>query len=450
MLYWQAEAVRLREVNWGPLADQAACQAANNQRHSSLGQRILARANYLGSTNKLQKHLIAWSNSSRWALLFMYLLACIVGITAATATLGSGQSQVNLALALLALLGLHALSFILWLLSYLTRLPAKSNLSQLWLWLSARLARSPDSVVVAQALLTSLNRAKALRPALGALSHSVWLCVYCGVLPSLLILLSTRQYTFHWETTILSPDIFGLIATWLGYVPHLLGFPLPQPADIQASLGLTTGQPDNQLNWSFWLIGCVVVWGLLPRLLAMVLCVWQTRHALARLAIDPSVPGWIELRTRLSPGSQQLGIDSPAPAYDLPTSASADWPQQGKTAAILAHELGPDLAWPPAGLPSFVQDLGRGDSRGERLRIRQLMAQPPDHLLLVCDARITPDRGSLHWFNELRRYGPNLSVLCLEGSPGKRSIWQQQLAAAGLAQADSLQSWLGALHINHE
>src|SRR5690606_32505258 len=387
--YWQAEAVRLREAHWGPLEDRAACQAALRA-PADLGVRILARAAWLAEHGELHDRLVQWSVGARWALAVLWLCACLAGIGTAAAVLG--QSQVNLALALLGLLGLHALTFRIWLAGWLPGLPDSTALSRLWLWLTRRLVRGPDAALAAQAFLSLLGRARAWKTAIGLISHGAWTAAFLGALATLLLLLSARHYTFHWETTLLSPDVFVGMTRILGSVPGLLGFEAPSDALIAASLGPQPLAAGVQAEWSLWLIGCVLVWGLLPRLLALAACILHLRRRLARLTVHPGLPGWLDLRERLLPTHATLGIDRPAPAIDGAIGPAAPVAAAGGRAAVLAYELGHGLDWPPAQLPDDVVDFGRCDSREDRARIRALLRTPPAHLLFVCDARLTPDR----------------------------------------------------------
>ncbi len=437
--YWQAEAVRLREAHWGPLEDRAACQAALLG-PADLQGRVLARAAWLAEHGELHDRLIQWSVGARWALAVLWLCACLAGIGTAAAVLGQGQ--VNLALALLGLLGLHALTFLIWLAGWLPGLPDSTALSRLWLWLTRRLVRGPDAALAAQAFLSLLGRARAWKTAIGLISHGAWTAAFLGAVPTLLLLLSTRRYTFHWETTLLSPDAFVGATRALGFLPGLLGFPAPDDVQIAASLGPRPRAAGVQADWSLWLIGCVVAWGLLPRLLALAACVLHLRRRLAGLAVDPGLPGWLDLRERLMPTHASLGIDRPAPAPGgaagpVPTAAAV-----GGRAAVLAYELGPDLAWPPDGLPAGVADLGRCDSREDRARIRALLGTPPAHLLFVCDARLTPDRGAAAWLDELRRSCPDLRALCLGGSPQRLQAWHDILSQQAVPRIPSLNGWL--------
>lgn len=437
--YWQAEAVRLREAHWGPLEDRAACQAALRL-PADLQVRILARAAWLAEHGELHDRLIQWSVGARWALAALWLCACLAGIGTAAAVLGQGQ--VNLALALLGLLGLHALTFLIWLGSWLPGLPDSTALSRLWLWLTRRLVRGPDAALAAQAFLSLLGRARAWKTAIGLISHGAWAAAFLGALPTLLLLLSARRYTFHWETTLLSPDAFVGATRALGSLPGLLGFPAPGDTQIAASLGAQPLAAGVQADWSLWLIGCVVVWGLLPRLLALFACVLHLQRRLAGLTVDPGLPGWLDLRERLLPTHANLGIDRPAPALDGMAGPITPVVAVDGRAAVLAYELGPDLAWPLDGLPAGVVDLGRCDSREDRARIRALLGAPPAHLLFVCDARLTPDRGAAAWLDELRRSCPDLRALCLGGTPPRLQAWQDILSQQAVARIPSLDGWL--------
>src|SRR3546814_12643603 len=72
-------------------------------------------------------------------------------------------------------------------------------------------------------------------------------------------------------------------------------------------------------SWSSWLIGCVVVYGLLPRLVCLAVSLYLTKTRLAGLTLDTGLPGYAELRDRLAPVSENTGIDAaPTPAFESP------------------------------------------------------------------------------------------------------------------------------------
>src|SRR3546814_330639 len=170
---WQAEAIRLREAHWGPLEDTAELRRAS-QPGLDLSERIALRADLLATRDGLTAHLARWWQGARLAAIVLLIAAALTGIGAAWGALGNGQQPVNLTRALLALLGLHAVTFLIWLLSYWPGAAPASGLSEVWLWLARTLARGPDDALASQALTRLLARARAWRAVLGGISHGAW------------------------------------------------------------------------------------------------------------------------------------------------------------------------------------------------------------------------------------------------------------------------------------
>jgi len=458
--YWLAETIRLRESQWGPLQDNAEIRRARAL-GNDFAQRLLLRARFLSQREGLDTTLQQWVHGARLAFFILLLLAILAGVTAAAGALGDGGRQVNLVLALAALLGLHALTFLFWCVGGL--LPAdnaRTGLGDLWLWLTRKLARGPQAALAPRALAGLLARHRALRPLLGGVSHALWSVILAAMLITLLALLSARRYTFSWETTLLSPDTFVTFTRTLGWLPSKLGFSIPPEAIIRASDGLQQLPDTAHAQWSGWLIGCLVCYGLLPRLVALAATVTAARHRIGQIRLDTSLPGYIELRDRLDPVSVAGSIDAPAPR-DIPGPAGADPAttalQTGR--AIVGLELARDQAWPPVAAPLDPQitDLGIIDDRTQRRRLLDMLAgSPPEKLLIVCDGHQTPDRGSINLISELVATAQHARVL-LVTPPGPRTpergrvdTWNQHLQRAGLsvpdiaADAEQAIAWLVA------
>ena len=62
-------------------------------------------------------------------------------------------------------------------------------------------------------------------------------------------------------------------------------------------------------------------------------------------------------------------------------------------------------------------------------------AAPAGRLLLVCDARQTPDRGSIGLIAELSRYAGTLRVALSEPT-ARAPLWIERLVDAGVARDD--------------
>lgn len=442
--YWLAETVRVRESHTGPLEDSAELRQVLGQ-GGRPDQRLMLRAQLLGRREGLDALIRQWTGAARLALAGLVMLALAAGIGTAMAALGDGSHPVNLLLIVGALLGPHLITLLVWLVSL--GWPAgtrRHSLGQFWLWLAQKFARGPQAVLVPRALTSLLTRHHMLRPLLGSISHVLWLCALTAMLATLLILLSARRYEFQWETTLLSPDAFVAMTAWLGSLPALLGFATPAPELVRISDGLQPLPAYAHSLWSGWLIGLVVVWGLLPRALALTATVWALKRRRHRLHLDLDLPGYLELRERLNPPSRQTGIDAaPGQAWGPDTVGPAAAPVLTRDRALVGLELPADQPWPPAPLPAGITDLGVMDARHQRQAILDaLHARPPQRLLLVCDIHQTPDRGSLYTIQELASHTAALHVL-LSAAPqsaaaqtaSRGELWLDLLTQIGLDRA---------------
>ncbi|MCD0503848.1 DUF2868 domain-containing protein, partial [Bordetella petrii] len=142
--HWLAETIRLREEHWGPLEDADAVRTARGAPHD-LESRILLRARLLGRRDGLDSLLGRWRQGAVFSLVILLLLALAAGIGSAAGALGDGARPVNVLWAVGALLGVHALTFLLWLASFLLRPGGTTGLGRLWLWATRKLARGPDA-----------------------------------------------------------------------------------------------------------------------------------------------------------------------------------------------------------------------------------------------------------------------------------------------------------------
>ncbi|WP_050814842.1 DUF2868 domain-containing protein [Achromobacter arsenitoxydans] len=453
--HWLAELIRLREAHWGPLEDAQAVRQVR-QLDTDLPSRILARAALLAQRENLPPLVDAWRRSAAAILAVLFLLALASGAGAALGALGDGSRPVNVLWALGALLGLHALTFALWLASFLLRPAAVTGLGRLWLWATRKLARGPDSALVPQAFLNLLTRAGALRGLFGSISHLLWLTALCAALATLLAVLSTASYRFIWATTLLAPDTFVWLTQAIGWLPAHLGFPMPDAATIRASDGSQALPASAQAQWSLWLIGVLVVYGILPRLLAGALCVAATARALRAVRIDPALAGFSTLRDRLEPPALSTGIDRPVDPLHEPRVQSPSLDGLGGQPVLLGLELPADLPWPPADLPAGIRQAGNLDTREERNRVLDALSQSAaSRLLIACDARQTPDRGTLSLIADLSAHAGQTGVWLITpgaGADTRAALWRDRLLALGLNTDAILQApaaplgWLESSH----
>ncbi|WP_297846509.1 DUF2868 domain-containing protein [Pseudomonas sp.] len=448
---WLTEAVRLREEHAGPLEDMEANRRARATA-GDLTTRIKNRALWLAERDGLVSALRHWKQGARLALLVLSVIVTLSGAGLAFAALGNGQAPVNVFWALGSLLGLNLILLLSWALGMLFAGESTASLGRLWLWLSEKLARDAKAAQLAPALILLLQRQRLNRWALGMVVNSAWLLALLSALVIMLLLMATRRYGFVWETTILGSDTFVSVTQALGVIPALLGFNVPTETMIRAS-------GDNALNidsarqaWAAWLVGVLLVFGILPRLLLALTCLWQWRRGRAALGLDLNQPGYSQLRERLMPSSERLGIHDAAPEllHSVQTNTVA---LNSEGALLVAIELDEQQPWPPT-LPETIKDAGILDSRESRQKLLdQLTRFAPARLAIACDPRRSPDRGSLALIAELARCAGAARIWLLQAPPGQTldmerlDDWHSALDNLGITYADSSPlNWLETGH----
>jgi hypothetical protein len=445
---WLTETIRLREEHAGPLDDLEANRLARAA--GDLPSRIARRALWLAERDGLTAALKHWLQGARLALVLLMIFAVLSGAGLAFAALG--QTPVNVFWALGSLLGINLILLLSWALGLIFAGEHGATLGRLWLWLSEKFARDAKAAQLAPALLLLLQRKKLNRWALGALVNGLWLLAMLSALILLLTLMATRRYGFVWETTILGADTFIHVTQALGYLPSLLGFNVPTEEMIRASGDGALDIESARQAWATWLVGVLVVYGVLPRLLLALLCLWRWNSGKAALRLDLNLPGYAQLRERLMPTSERLGVNDPEPAQ-LHRVESNVGELASEGALLVAIELDEQRPWPPV-LPKNVSNAGILDSRESRHKLlEQLSRFPPARLAIACDPRRSPDRGSLALIAELARNAGATRIWLLQAPPGEAldgqrlGDWHAALQQLELPFADCApMNWLESGH----
>ena len=449
---WLTETVRLREEHAGPLDDLEANRRARTT-GGDLPTRLQNRALWLAERDGLLAAMQHWLQGARLALLVLAVLAVISGAGLAFAALGDGQTPVNVFWALGSLLGLNLILLLSWALGLLFAGDHGASLGRLWLWLSEKFARDAKAAQLAPALLLLLQRRKLNRWALGTLVNGLWLLAMLSALVMMLLLMATRRYGFIWETTILGADVFVATTRALGALPNWLGFSVPTVEMIRISND--TSLYNNELvrqAWAVWLVGVVLIYGVIPRLLLAAFCLWRWKSGRNALQLDLNLPGYSQLRERLMPSSERLGVNDIAPEQ-LHNVQAGHTDLQTDGALIVAIELDDQHPWPPK-LPPTVKDAGILDSRESRQKLLEQMTRfPPARLTIACDPRRSPDRGSLALIGELARSARDTRIWLLQAPPGQAldadrlGDWHAALEKLGLPFAASAPlNWLETGH----
>jgi hypothetical protein len=427
------EAIRLIEEN-GALDDAAAMREARAA-EAAMPARIAHRAGVLGRRLGLQDEIERARALAPWIGIALVLLVVVGGLALAGGVVGAPDRRINVMAALLSLLGFHVLTLLSWLGALVVPMGrgvlSHASLGGLWLGLTARVAggRHGQAPVLLRAGTRLMARARLLPWVGGIASHGIWTLSFVVVLAALAFALAFHRYTLSWETTILDPQVFVQLADALARAPAWLGFPVPTGA-IPGGPGTGTGLPPDasemaaQRAWALWLMGCIVVYGLVPRALLFILslAVWRWRRA--DFAPDLAEPYYRRLVARFDAMAPPDIVDAD-PGAVVPTSLHS-WPAGAAEAtgarAVAAFELAADPPWMLAGLPADVAMLtaSDGSAHGRRQLLEAVARLRPATLLLAVRAASSPDRGTERLLRELSLHCAQLDLWLTADEAGTR------------------------------
>jgi hypothetical protein len=324
------------------------------------------------------------------------------------------------------------------------------SLGRLALWLTARLPldRGPHALTLLQSVTALLSRQRLLAWLTGAIGHGIWVVSFVLMLAVLAFGFAFHAYQLTWETTILSPAFFERFVHLTGALPGLLGVPVPDAAAVQrmGTVGAEAAAGGAvQSDWAWWLMGCVLVYGLLPRALLALFSAVRWRAGTRRLAevdmADPYVRRIVQRLDALEPPPQVLDPERPADAA-VPDAAVPAPPGAPGSLAVIGFELPPEQLWPVPGLPPMPAGSAAplrlaGSARERQGALAQLAATRPESLLLVVHAPSSPDRGTARFVREAARLSGRMALWAVseEGSEGTADAglarWRRWLQSEG-------------------
>jgi hypothetical protein len=420
---------RLEAQQGKPLDDAQAMHAAHAGQRGAAADRLLARARWLAREQGLDLALAQWRGRLVWVALAAAGLVGLLSWGLLQAVVGSSTRQINAVAALLAVLGPHLLSLLLWLLMLATGSSEGGGLARWGAWVAARLpGAAPAQKLVLEAGIDVLDQQPRLSVwAFGALNHAIWSLALLLTLGCLLLAFSFLAYRLSWESTILDAGFFAGFARLSGWLPAQLGFAMPD---------LTGADGDNR-GWALWLLGCTLVYGLGLRLLLLAISLWRSRRLAAGLRVDESDPALRRLLARfaaMDAASEVLDREQrPAARPPGPAGEPATWRVTEGT-ALLGFELPEALQpWPPQGLAAPLQARIAGSAAEKQAWLARLQAAAPQRLLLVCHAPSSPDRGSERFLREALKPAGQGALLLLGGSGAQR--WKTWALDCGLPLA---------------
>ncbi|MGI9014534.1 MAG: DUF2868 domain-containing protein, partial [Phycisphaerales bacterium] len=288
--------------------------------------------------------------------------------------------------------------------------------------IATRIDHSQMTLAAASALAKHEFSGRRGRWGVASITHAFWVAANLGMLAMLALSFVGEGYRFRWDSTWLSADNYAALISALGAAPEAMGFAVPDEQAIALSRRAVddrTAWPiDASEDWSWLFFGSVIVYGLLPRVVFLILSLVWRSVATRRSGLDVEHPDFAELRDRLGLRHARIGSlrsGSPTISSDLESSfprievaeAQPDAAHTGNVAIAGLEIREPATGWPPALDASAVTDLGLIDGAATLHKAAQALhsgdASRAARLLIVCELGCTPDRGIAHQIVTLQR-----------------------------------------------
>lgn len=451
-----AEATRHDEAARGapPAEEEAAALARGRAMPGPIEAKVVARAEALPGAGRLAQELDRLRALLRATLLVALAISALAGAaTARTALASADGTTVNFFWMLAGLLGLHLASFLAWC-GLMSAAPGFTQggvlgATLLWLWRKAatRLDAGRPRAAAVQAVVGRWGRGGAGRWLASSLGHGIWTGYLLGALVMTLMLLGAQRYHFVWETTILSATAYVRMTTVLSALPRAFGIAVPDRAAVIGAEWPDQVAAGDEAAWSSLLIACIVLYGLLPRLLALLTSLLFVRRAAGATPLDLSRPGYARLVPFLSPEATATSMTAADTRReprlgDLPDLGHMPTPPPAGPVVVLGWEIeAPATGWPPPVAADHLRDLGRLDGRADLERAAGVMeraSRTPARVVVVVDFRHTPDRGIAAVLGRLQAVAGDRLFLLLSGA----AALHRRLAAADAR--DRLADWVAA------
>ncbi|OCG37385.1 hypothetical protein A9G29_01500 [Gilliamella sp. Fer2-1] len=388
---WITQTIHLIENESGRFADQDINRQVRAMQ-TSLTNRIVMRAVMLSQENGLlsaQKTLLCAAKLSFIILLF---LSTIFGATLAFGALS--QDPINLYWAIFSLLGVHLVTLCIWLLSFFffSNLGG-SLLVYCWLWLTKKFSQKKTVQQLIPAFVELFG--VRIRWLIGFVLNLFWTLILSSALLVLVVLFSTQHYRFEWKTTLLSSDAIINLTHYLGRLPSLIGFTIPNNDIIRLSEQALNAS-DARSAWAIWLLGIFCVYGLIIRLLCMVICGLNWIISCRQIKLNTQTACYQLLANDLQPLLVNVE-DADSKGKDKVSRLTNHFIEDGQGAFLVAIDIQED--WSPPGSVTFLGFLNTREQRRNILDYLQL--SPAKKLLIAIDTDRTPDRGMLNLINQL-------------------------------------------------
>ena len=370
-------------------------------------QKLHRRASRIDSNGALVRVLGKIDGRIKGIMVVMSVVWCISGFLGLFTLLQT--NVVNFFYVLVCLLGFHTVMLLGWLVMTLINQGKQSSNWFANFFSPSYLIRGKDDVTKAAVDLYERQlQHSGMRWYLGRFSHQLWLATLTGMLLAIVFLLIVRQYSFSWESTILSDQVLITLTQILGWLPSMVGFGVPDSTAIVQSRLVTDAMPLSVARqWAGLLVGSLLMYGIVPRAIAWAFCALMFRRKKMRLDIkQPYYQKILNFWQRHVVDADDFK-EAPAPIAPKATVST------GKKLVTLLEYPSQQDSWWQSGLSadissnsnvSNVENFGILDDRDDMDRLMIYLDSHPVQVLLGIHSKALPDRGTLRKLDRIAEH----------------------------------------------
>ena len=378
-------------------------------------QKLHRRASRIDSNGALARVLGKIDGRIKGIMIVMSVVWCISGFLGLFTLLQT--NVVNFFYVLVCLLGFHTLMLVGWLLMTLINQGKQSSNWFASFVSPSYLIRGKDDVTRAAVDLYERQlQHSGMRWYLGRFSHQLWLATLTGMLFAIIFLLIVRQYSFSWESTLLSDQALITLTQVLGWLPSMVGFNVPDSTAIVQSRLVTDAMPLSVARqWAGLLVGSLLMYGIVPRAIAWVFCALMFRRKKMRL--DIKQPYYQKI---LNFWQRQVVDADDFEAMPAPIAPKAAVSAGKKLVALLEYPSEQDRWWLLSSDADIddnhnVENFGIIDDRDDMARLKTYLDTHPVQVLLGIHKNALPDRGTLRKLDQIASHAKDGLIVQLLG-----------------------------------
>ena len=378
-------------------------------------QKLHRRASRIDSNGALARVLGKIDGRIKGIMVVMSVVWCVSGFLGLFTLLQT--NVVNFFYVLVCLLGFHTIMLVGWLLMTLINQGKQSSNWFASFVSPSYLIRGKDDVTRAAVDLYERQlQHSGMRWYLGRFSHQLWLATLTGMLFAIIFLLIVRQYSFSWESTLLSDQALITLTQVLGWLPSMVGFNVPDSTAIVQSRLVTDAMPLSVARqWAGLLVGSLLMYGIVPRAIAWVFCALMFRRKKMRL--DIKQPYYQKI---LNFWQRQVVDADDFEAMPAPIASKAAVSAGKKLVALLEYPSEQDRWWLLSSDANIddnhnVENFGIIDDRDDMARLKTYLDAHPVQVLLGIHKNALPDRGTLRKLDQIASHAKDGLIVQLLG-----------------------------------